>query len=240
MRRRSTVLLISVAILAWGSPSAADPTDSSHHEPSEPTLAATTNGEAGPTPRAASPLPEGFLPGSSYGWRISPRTGRRTFHAGLDFLAPRGTDVRAAADGIVERITEDRVGRTRFGGYGRAVVVRHPELGVWTFYAHLDSVDVTEGQTLAAGERLGAVGNSTNHRYPTMTPHLHFEVRHGREHPRGAQGLSPFPGTYRGFNLDPEAWLAEIGVHYDSHADDPDHVDLPDPHDLPDPRRQHG
>ncbi len=159
---------------------------------------------------SASPLPTGFSPGSTYGWRTSPRTGRRTFHAGLDFLAPRGTEVRAAAPGVVERVVlHDRVGRTRFGGYGRAVVVRHPGARVWTFYAHLDSVEVEVGQPVRAGQRLGEVGNSTNHRFGGMPTHLHFEVRRA-----APGGRSPFPGPYRRFNLDPAAWLRSVGVGY--------------------------
>lgn len=199
MARRTTILALMACALLWGSPSAADEADGVVEAPGE---------VAEPALASASPLPEGIVPGSTYGWRTSPRTGRRTFHAGLDFLAPRGTEVFAAADGVVERVTRNTTGRTRFGGYGRAVVIRHPSAGVWTFYAHLDSVEVTVGQQLRAGERIGAVGNSTNHRYHVPC-HLHFEVRHARQ-----GGRSPFPGPYRRFNLDPGAWLRSIGVRY--------------------------
>ncbi len=167
--------------------------------------------EAASPPQGISPLPDGFVPGSSYGFRVSPRTGRRTFHAGLDFLAPRGTPVRAALGGVVERITRDHRGRTRFGGYGNAVVIRHPGGHVWTFYAHLESVRVTVGQSLETGDLIGAVGNSTNHRFGGMPTHLHLEVRRAR-----ASGRSPFPGPYRRFNLDPRAWLERLGVSYGS------------------------
>jgi len=168
-------------------------------------------------PRAVSPLPDGFQPGSSYGWRTSPRTGRRTFHAGLDFLAPRGTDVRAAVGGVVERVVaRDRRGRTRFGGYGRAIVIRHASVGMWTFYAHLDAVHVEAGDRVTAGQLIGAVGNSTNHRFGGMPTHLHFEVRHAARGDR-----SPFPGPYRRYNVDPAAWLRALGVRFgDDDADD--------------------
>ena len=162
-----------------------------------------------------SPLPDGFLPGSTYGFRTSPRTGRRTFHAGVDFLAPRGTPVRVVTGGIVERVTRNSVPRTRFAGYGTAVVIRHPRARVWTFYAHLDSVDVRVGQTLRAGQLVGTVGNSANRRFRGMVCHLHFEVRRAR--PRGR---SPFPAPYRRFNLDPGAWLRSIGVQF-GEADGP-------------------
>jgi murein DD-endopeptidase MepM/ murein hydrolase activator NlpD len=112
--------------------------------------------------------------------------------------------------GVVEAVADDAHPTRRWNGYGNAVVVRHPRLGVWSFYAHLDSVEVEEGQVVEAGQRLGAVGNSTNRRFPYMVPHLHLEVRRAK-----ANGESPFPGAYREYNLDPEPWLASLGVRYD-------------------------
>ena len=169
-----------------------------------------------------SPLPDGFMPGSTYGDRASPRTGRRTFHAGIDFLAPRGTPVRAVTDGIVARVTRDEAPNTRFAGYGTAVVIRHPGAGVWTFYAHLDSVDVRAGQTLRAGQPVGTVGNTTNHRFSGMVCHLHFEVRGAR-----TDGRSPFPAPYREFNVDPGVWLHSVGVHFDEAPGDSAELDRP-------------
>lgn len=219
---RRTHLLVIAATLLWSSVGRADEdgvADSVGEDvAAEITTAVEPEREADGAIRGVSPLPDGFLPGSTYGWRTSPRTGRRTFHAGLDFLAPRGTEVRSAAEGVVERVVRrDRVGRTRFGGYGRAVVIRHPGLNVWTFYAHLDSVAVTVGQELSAGEPIGTVGNSTNRRFRSMPTHLHFEVRHVA---RG--GRSPFPGPYRRYNLDPGAWLRQVGVLYRHETEDDD------------------
>ncbi|HJL16165.1 MAG TPA: M23 family metallopeptidase [Sandaracinaceae bacterium LLY-WYZ-13_1] len=159
---------------------------------------------------AASPVPAGARPGSHYGWRTSTRTGRRTFHAGVDFLVDRGTPAYAVREGVVELVTRN-TRRSRYAGYGNAVVVRHPGAERWSFYAHLDSVDVEEGQRVAPGERLGTVGNTTNGRFPYMVPHLHFEVRRARR-----DGSSPFPGRYRRHNLDPEQWLASLGVDFDA------------------------
>lgn len=179
-----------------------------------------TEGPGGDAPEAAaastaavsatsSPLPEGFAPGSTYGVRVSPRTGRRTFHAGADFLAPRGTPVHAVRAGVVEHVARNTTGRTRFGGYGRAVVVYHPDVERWSFYAHLDSIDVREGDVLEAGDAIGTVGNSSNHRFHDMPTHLHFEVRRA-----GPGGRSPFPGHYRQHNQDPIEWLQSMGVRF--------------------------
>jgi hypothetical protein len=87
------------------------------------------------------------------------------FHAGLDLAAPRGTEVRAAASGIVTF-----AGRN--DGFGKFVVVRH-RLGVRTFYAHLSRLAVHRGRRVGVGSVVGRVGSTGR----TTGPHLHFEVR---------------------------------------------------------------
>lgn len=85
-------------------------------------------------------------------------------HTGLDFAAPRGTPVYAAGAGTVTIEHPAWAGnlvRVDLGG------------GVQTLYAHLSRVDVTDGQVVAAGDPVGAVGSLGN----TDGPHLHFEVR---------------------------------------------------------------
>ena len=88
------------------------------------------------------------------------------FHAGLDFAAPWGTPVAAAASGRVA------YAGWRAGGWGYFVSIAHPA-GVRTLYAHLSRVDVRLGERVATGERIGLVGSTG---YSTG-PHLHFEVR---------------------------------------------------------------
>lgn len=171
---------------------------------------------------AASPVPAGVGVGSHYGWRTSTRTGERTFHAGVDFLTPTGTPVYAVRGGVVETVAREGEGSRRFAGYGNAVVVRHEEDGRWSFYAHLDRVDVEPGQYVLPGDKLGDVGATTNGRFPNMVAHLHFEVREGRP-----DGASPFPGSYGRFNLDPEEWLADMGVRFDPCEDGHEHHDEP-------------
>ena len=103
-----------------------------------------------------APVGEGFGP-----------RGKR-FHAGIDLLAPAGTEIIAAAPGRVAW-----AGR-RAGGWGILVTLAHGH-GVRTMYAHLAVADVKVGQWVAGGTvlgRVGATGNATG-------PHLHFEVRVG-------------------------------------------------------------
>ena len=155
------------------------------------------------------PLPERDRLSSSYGWRKSRRTGKRTFHAGLDFHAKKGTPVYAVRSGIVEKVLRNTRRKNGFSGYGNAVVIYHPDEDRWSFYAHLDKTTVKAGARVLAGQTIGHVGNTNNGRFPGMGVHLHFEAR-----VRTKSGVSPFPGAYRKNNRNPKRWLARHGVKY--------------------------
>lgn len=160
--------------------------------------------------RITAPTTSGHV-GSPYGQRTS-RTNpnQTTFHAGLDYTGSRGDPVLAFADGIVETTVRDSDGlnesalesrngrRGGFNGYGNVVVIRHPELGVWSSYSHLDSISVRPGQVVRGGEQIGTIGNTSNRKFPGMGVHLHFEIRLPTE-----SGSSPFPGPYNRYNVDP-------------------------------------
>ena len=126
-----------------------------------------------PPPVMACPLglPNGFSP--SWG---APRSGGRG-HEGVDMFAARGMPVFAAADGTV------RVGRNGLGGL---TVDLYDVAGNRYYYAHLDSVGVTSGQQVAAGDTLGGAGTSGN--AAGTPPHLHWQV-----HPGGGGPTDPFP-----------------------------------------------
>ena len=105
---------------------------------------------------------------SSYGNREDPLTGRRAFHAGIDFGAEVGTAIRAAAGG-----------RVIFAGYhsdfGNMVEIDHGN-GLTTRYAHASKLFVKADAVVTPGEVIAAVGTSGR----STGPHLHFEVlRHG-------------------------------------------------------------
>jgi murein DD-endopeptidase MepM/ murein hydrolase activator NlpD len=103
---------------------------------------------------------------SGFGRRIDPFTGQWAMHEGIDFLAEMGSDVMAAAAGVVQ-----------YAGF-------HPQYGfmidldhgndLLTRYAHLSKLFVKEGDVVFRGKRMalsGSTGRSTG-------PHLHFEVRY--------------------------------------------------------------
>lgn len=92
-------------------------------------------------------------------------------HNGVDIAAPVGTPVWAAADG---KVIVARSGGWN-GGYGSYVVISHSN-GTQTLYAHLSRVDVTVGQSVTKGKTIGAMGNTGK----STGPHLHFEVRGGK------------------------------------------------------------
>lgn len=98
-------------------------------------------------------------------------------HNGADFRASIGTPVLAAAGGIVEATGDtdfvDRQNNTGCPGasYGKWILIRHPT-NISTVYAHLASINVTAGQTVGKGDRIGLSGKSG---YATG-PHLHFTV----------------------------------------------------------------
>src|SRR5205823_10309531 len=109
---------------------------------------------------------EGRLMGS-FGHRQDPFSGEGAYHTGVDISAPKGTPVRAAADGVISHAAFS-------GGYGRLVVIDHGN-GMQSYYAHLSRYYVLPGQEIRRGEILGAVGSSGR----ATASHLHYEVRVG-------------------------------------------------------------
>jgi murein DD-endopeptidase MepM/ murein hydrolase activator NlpD len=106
---------------------------------------------------------QGYL-SSRFGPRISPFTGRRNMHTGIDIAAPRGTPILAAANGVVTF-------SGRMVGFGPVIVIAHG-FGFKTFYGHNQKNEVRKGQRVKRGEVIGTVGNSG---YSTGS-HLHYEV----------------------------------------------------------------
>ena len=106
---------------------------------------------------------------SKFGVRSDPFTGESRMHRGIDYSAPTGTPIRAAAPGVVTWAGEQ-------GSYGELVIVDHGN-GVETRYAHQAWVDVAVGDVVNAGDVLGAVGSTGR----STGPHLHFELRVGGE-----------------------------------------------------------
>jgi len=101
---------------------------------------------------------------SGFGYRSDPKGRGRRMHLGVDFAAPMGTPIYAAADGVV-------VSAEHEGGYGQTVRVRH-DFGFESVYAHQSRMRVRPGQRVSRGEHIGDMGRSGR----TTGVHLHYEV----------------------------------------------------------------
>ena len=98
---------------------------------------------------------------------FGPRPGGK-HNDGINIVAPRGTAVRAAENGVVAYIGNE------LRGYGNLILIRHAD-GWVTAYAHNEVVLVVRGDTVRRGDIIGRVGSSGN----VATPQTHFELRHG-------------------------------------------------------------
>lgn len=87
-------------------------------------------------------------------------------HEGIDILAPRGTKVFSATEGIVASLKSNNLG-------GTVVWIIGPS-GAWHYYAHLDQQQrgLNEGDYIQKGALIGYVGNTGNAQH--TAPHLHY------------------------------------------------------------------
>jgi len=103
---------------------------------------------------------------SGFGSRKHPILGYRRAHKGVDFAARRGTPIKAAGDGVIERAN-------RYGSFGNYVLIRHAN-GYKTAYAHLKgfSRGIRKGKRVDQGDIIAYVGTTGR----STGPHLHYEV----------------------------------------------------------------
>ncbi|MGW0332902.1 M23 family metallopeptidase [Streptomyces sp. NPDC003011] len=118
-------------------------------------------------------------------YRMSGSMWSSGYHTGVDFVVPTGTSLKSVGAGTV-------VSAGWGGAYGNQVVIQLAD-GYYAQYAHLSSLSVSSGQTVAAGQQIGLSGATGN----VTGPHLHFEIR-----------TSPGYGS----DVDPVAYLRAKGV----------------------------
>ena len=131
------------------------------------------------------PLPEGsYTITSPFTMRISPVSGQLLAHEGIDMAAPLDTPITAVYGGVVEEVAEN----SRSGAY---VQIKHTKSDGTVFHSaylhqYMNKIKVKVGDTVTAGQVIGAVGNNGW----STGPHLHFEIHDSSDTP-----------------VDPESWM---------------------------------
>lgn len=123
---------------------------------------------------------------SPYGYRVNPVTGERQLHNGLDLAAPQGSYIRSWWGGKVTELSDD-------SACGTSITI---ESGAWEHvYCHMEGsvetsdngnylvdssggIQITEGQNIPAGARIGRIGMSGR----TTGPHLHWVLRYNGDY----------------------------------------------------------
>ena len=163
--------------------------------PSEAEIAAVLDHNRAPVAVSPSGLAvpvAGMRPDQLSDTYSASRAGGARAHNAIDIMAPRGTPVVAAADGVVERLHFSQ------GGGGITVYVRSPDHNWSYYYAHLDAYapGLHEGQQVHRGEAIGLVGSTGN--ASAAGPHLHFAINR----------MGPSDGWWQGTPINPYPLLA--------------------------------
>ena len=106
-----------------------------------------------------------FYVSSGYGMRKHPKTGKKTFHHGIDLAGTWQENVRTTAPGRIVFAGSE-------GAFGKVVRVQH-EFGVVTTYAHLARITVKLDDYVSEGHVVGKMGNTGR----SAGAHLHYEIR---------------------------------------------------------------
>lgn len=116
-----------------------------------------------------------YIISSPYGWRWG------KMHEAIDITGTGlGSPIMAANNGVVEFSGWDRTGG------GNTVVINHNN-GYYTVYAHLNYLNVRNGQTVSRGTVLGGMGRTGR----ATGTHLHFGVYLGGYHLTGGRSINP-------------------------------------------------
>lgn len=189
-----TAILTSLFWLALYSAPAAGPSAerADYDAPSEAEVAEALGRNRAPpvvTPSGLAIPVAGIRPDRLTDTFNAARAGGARVHDAIDIMAPRGTPVVAAADGVIERLHFSQ------GGGGITVYMRSPDRAWSYYYAHLDAYapGLREGQQLRRGDPIGLVGFTGN--ASPAGPHLHFAVHRMGASDRWWQGraINPYP-----------------------------------------------
>jgi len=106
----------------------------------------------------------------AFGPNVHPLTGQWYIHKGMDFSTwSSGDPVMATASGQVVNVGYDN-------SFGNSIIIKHNH-GIYTRYAHLNSIRVKKGHFVEQGQIIGTIGNTGI----STGPHLHYEVHIGSD-----------------------------------------------------------
>ena len=103
---------------------------------------------------------------SKYGMRKHPINNTKSFHGGIDIAVIAGSKIRVTGKGVVILAGID-------SGYGQYILIKHPNVGYYTFYGHLSKIIVMVGQQVDRGNVIALSGDSGF----STGQHLHYELR---------------------------------------------------------------
>ena len=143
-------------------------------------------GTGGGGVKPALPVNEGTPTTDKYGQRTDPISGEQAFHAGLDFAGNTNDPIYATMSGTV------MVAEFNNGGLGNVIWIKHDNDNYFSAYAHLETFDVSAGDKVTKGQRIGGMGTTG---YSTGV-HLHFVI------------ATVLWGNKADTTIDPEVYLA--------------------------------
>ena len=150
------------------------------------TSGTTLRGPPDPAPPAAGDATAKSMPLKAGDYQVSSRFGPRgsEMHQGVDFAAPIGTPIYAAATGVVAEAGPA-------SGFGTWIVVDIDSGKQSNVYGHMRPADlkVRKGQRVSAGQQIAAVGNEGQ----STGPHLHFELWTAGTRLGGGRPVDPLP-----------------------------------------------
>jgi len=159
---------------------------------------------------------------SCFGPRPPPVQGASSYHNGIDIApATGGNDpVKAAAEGkIIDAKGNCAVNdKTCGSGYGNYVLIEHDD-GYYTFYGHLNSVNVAKDQDVDKGDEIGTMGTTGT----STGIHLHFEIRKSSNKLNPCKFIHCDESTINKCSLDSE----NAGIYYYHDTDDNQFVKRP-------------
>jgi murein DD-endopeptidase MepM/ murein hydrolase activator NlpD len=126
-------------------------------------------------PLAACPVAGPHFVNNDFG---APRSGGTRRHQGNDIMAPMGTPIVAPLAGTITTLQS--------GGLGGLAIFEQGAGNVEFYFAHEQEIDAHQGQQVAAGDRIGFVGNTGD--AAGGPSHLHFEI-----HPGSGPAIDPYP-----------------------------------------------